>query len=333
MIGANPGQVPTQGERLADLFEAAGYPVTVVSRKSNRYLRLLDIIHTLLQHRHDVDIQCLQVFGGPSFIVEDIASWIGHRFGARIVMCLRGGALPQFISRYPRWSDRVLKRADFIVVPSEYLHRTMAQLGLKSQIIPNVLEFSDYPYRLRAIISPRLIWMRAFHEIYNPEMAVRVLRLLRESFPSAVLTMAGPDKGLLKKTQKLAQELGVAHAVRFAGTLDMKGKIAEGERNDIYLTTNRIDNMPVSVLEMAAMGLPIISTAVGGIADLLSDQVTGLLVPDDDACVMAEAVKQLLTDARLTKRLSSNGRELVRGFTWEQLQPLWEHALGRAAII
>jgi len=58
--------------------------------------------------------------------------------------------------------------------------------------------------------------------------------------------------------------------------------------------------MPVSILEMAAMGLPIVDTAVGVIADLLSNKETGLLVPDDDEIAMTQAVEsfclmQLLT--------------------------------------
>ena len=81
MVGRHPGYVMTQGEILADHFASAGYPTISVSASPNRYTRLCEIITTLLRERSAVDVQCLQVFGGPSFVVEDIASWLGKLFG------------------------------------------------------------------------------------------------------------------------------------------------------------------------------------------------------------------------------------------------------------
>ena len=107
MVGRHPGYVMTQGEILADHFASAGYPTISVSASPNRYTRLCEIITTLLRERSAVDVQCLQVFGGPSFVVEDIASWLGKLFGQRLVMVLRGGAMPDFVARYPAWSRRV----------------------------------------------------------------------------------------------------------------------------------------------------------------------------------------------------------------------------------
>ena len=108
MIGKNAGLVTTQGERLAELFAADGYPVIAVSTARNRYVRLADITSTLVRRRHDYDVMVLQVFSGPSFVVEDIASWLGKRFGKRIIMVMRGGAMPEFIARFPGWVERVL---------------------------------------------------------------------------------------------------------------------------------------------------------------------------------------------------------------------------------
>src|SRR5689334_18703092 len=125
MVGRNPGYVTTQGEILADHFASAGYPTISVSSSPNRYVRSMDIITTLIRRSHDVKIQCLQVFGGPSFVVEDMASWLGRSFGQRIVMVLRGGAMADFMSRYPRWSCRVLRRADALVAPSAFLARAV----------------------------------------------------------------------------------------------------------------------------------------------------------------------------------------------------------------
>ena len=124
--------------------------------------------------------------------------------------------------------------------------------------------------------------------------------------------------------QRLALRLGLNNAVRFPGYLAMAAKVQEGESADIFLNTNHVDNMPVSIIEACAMGLPVVATNVGGIADLLTDNETGLLVPDDDDEAMAAAVLRLLGDPDLASRLSANGRQLAERFSWEQVRPQWE---------
>jgi len=327
MVGRNPGYVTTQGEILADHFASAGYSTISVSASTNRYVRLCEIITTLLRKRNEINIQCLQVFGGPSFIVEDVASWLGRRFRQRLVMVLRGGAMPEFMARHPRWSYRVLSRADILVAPSPFLAKALRRWGFSVQIIPNVLDIARYPYRLRRVLAPRFLWMRSFHRVYNPEMAVRVLARVKRTFPQASLVIAGQDKGMQNGVQQLAQKLGVNGAARFPGYLDMAAKAQEGNSADIFLNTNRVDNMPVGVIEACAMGLPVVTTNVGGMPDLLKDGDTALLVPDDDDEAMAAAITRLLQDPDLAGRLSANGRKLAESFSWDEVRPQWEKLL------
>lgn len=324
MVGRNPGYVTTQGEVLSDGLREKGYPVISVSALPNRYLRIGDIIKTLIFRKSDIDLQCLQVYSGPGFLIADIASTIGKLFGKPIVMVLHGGALQAFMARFPRWTCRVLKRADALIAPSAFLARAVAPYGLHVQIIPNVINLSCYPYRHRQVIRPRLFWMRQFHKIYNPKMAIRVLAQVRVMFPEAELVMAGQGGHLEDEMRKLAERLGVAAGVHFPGFLDMAAKVKEGDAADIFLNTNHIDNMPVAVVEACAMGLPVVATAVGGVPDLLTNEKTGLLVPDDDANAMAGAVLRLLADSKLTGRLSAQGRQLAAHSSWEEIFPQWE---------
>ena len=82
--------------------------------------------------------------------------------------------------------------------------------------------------------------------------------------------------------------------------------------------------MPVSLMEACAMGLPIVSTAVGGLPDLMADRQTALLVADNDDEGVVQAVEQLLADPDLTERLSRNGRRLAERSSWNQVRPQWE---------
>jgi glycosyltransferase involved in cell wall biosynthesis len=174
--------------------------------------------------------------------------------------------------------------------------------------------------------------MRTFHEIYNPALAVAVLADLRRDHPDAALTMAGQEKGLLEETRRLAARLGVADAVRFAGFLDAEGKQREFPLHDLFLNTNRVDNMPVSVVEAAAFGLPVVATRVGGISHLLRHEETALLVPDGDAAAMAAAIRRLLAEPALAARLSEGGRRLAESCAWESVRRSWQAVFERVAV-
>jgi glycosyltransferase involved in cell wall biosynthesis len=122
----------------------------------------------------------------------------------------------------------------------------------------------------------------------------------------------------------LAQELGVADSVRFTGFLDANGKATEADAADIYINTNRVDNMPVAVVEAMAFGLPVVTTAVGGIPDLLKHGDTGLFVPVNDEKAMVRAIQSLLKNPELAARLSANGRRLAERSSWDRVRQQWE---------
>jgi glycosyltransferase involved in cell wall biosynthesis len=330
MIGNNPGHVITQGEIISEHFKKLGYPMIRASSHPNRYVRLMDIVATIIRRRKRIDILVIHVFSGPSFVVEDIASLLGKLFGLRMIMFLHGGAMPQFMKRFPNWTKRVFSRAKVIVAPSPYLAKAVEPYGFKAQLVPNVINLSHYPYQHRERVRPHLFWMRSFHEVWNPLMAVRVLARLRERVSDATLVMAGQDKGLQAEAQSLAERLGVKDAVRFPGFLDIAGKIREAEQADIFINTNHIDNMPVAVVEACAMGLPVVATDVGGIPDLLTDGQTGLLVPDNDDERMAEAILTLIDNPDLAGRLSAKGRKLAEQSSWDQVRLEWEKLFEQA---
>ena len=331
-LGGHPGYVYTPGETLACLFEEAGYSVLTTSSVLNRYLRAADIARFLLQHRQRMDVVCLLVYGGPSFIVEDIASWLVQRTGQPLILWLHGGAMPDFMARWPGWTRRVLCRARAIVTPSAFLARSLVNYGFQAQVIPNVLTIGKYSYRNRSTLQPKLFWMRTFHPVYNPDLAIRVLARIRQIDRRAMLTMAGQDDGYLQATRELAASLRVDDVVRFVGFLGGAAKDQEAARHDIFLNTNRIDNMPLAVIEAGAWGLPVVSTRVGGLPDLLEDGQTGLLVPDDNVDAMAEAVLRLMAEPELASRLSENGRKLAETCSWAQVRPRWEALLAEVVL-
>ncbi len=325
LVGRHTGNVTTQGQILADLLVKTGYDVISVSSKLNRLLRMAEIVITVVGRRRSIDLIIVEVYSGPSFVIADTVSLIGKYLGIPTVGVLHGGSLPEFMTRNTKWVSRVLRRFDELVSPSAYLKEATGQLGLKARIIPNVIDLDRYPHRLRRKIEPKLIWMRAFHSIYNPGLAIEAFSLILDNHPEATLVMAGVDKGLEASIKQLALELGTDRRIRFPGFLGPEAKAREFSEADIYLNTNDVDNMPVTVVESCAFGLPVIATDVGGIGFLIDHGNEGLLVPAGNAAEIADAVTRLLGDPELTSRISANGRLLAERSSWESVRSNWEN--------
>lgn len=323
LLGRNEGFITTQGLILADLFANDGYSVRSCSSKINRLFRLCDIAKTIIACKNSTDLVILDVYSGQSVIIADTVSTLCRLFKIPLIAVLRGGNLPQFVKKYPRWTRRILKRADILVAPSRFLAEEFGKFNFSVRVIPNVIDVERYPFKPRRRISPRLIWMRSFHPIYNPQMALNVLARLRSANMATTLTMAGADKGLESEIKKRAEEMGLSSLVRFPGFLTSEAKVREFANADIYINTNHIDNMPVSVVEACAFGLPVVATRVGGISHLLSHGENGMLVEDDNAEEMAAAITNLLRNEDLTEKLSQGGRRLAEDSAWPSIRSQW----------
>ncbi len=324
LLGKNSGWVVSQGEILAQGLRKEGYLVFLTSSKVNRFFRLLDMIKSLIRWHRKIKIVILMVFSDLAFIWARIITWMVKRLRKPLILRLHGGNLPSFSFRHLSEVKRVFKRADNLMAPSYYLASFCEELGFKCEIIPNIIFIEKYPFRKREKIRPFLLWMRTFHYLYHPEMAIEVLEGLIKIYPEAKLTMAGQDKGLLGTIKKLVELKGLSAKVRFVGFLEGVSKEREFNQHDIFLNTSRIDNMPLSLIEAAAFGLPIVSTNVGGIPYIFKHKETAMLRGRDDAKGIVEAIDTLIKDDNLVAFISTNARRLVEGYDWSVVKPKWE---------
>lgn len=323
-LGIHPGYIPSPVETLMPLLQERGFECISTSSKLSRLSRVLDMIFTLFKTRKWSEAVSLQVYAHRSFVVEDFISWLASRMHKRLFMVLHFGDFPHFMTQFPHWTRRVLRRADQIIAPSAFLKNAVEELGFHVNIIPNVIPLEKYDFVHRSSISPKIIWMRSFFHYYNPQLAIDMLKLLRETYPNATLTMAGKDKGMESNVKKYADYLGLSDYVRFPGFLSMEGKIREFSDHDIFINTNLIENFGISIIEAGAFGLPIVATNVGGIPYLFTNEENGLLVPPNDPQAMASAIVRLIEEPGLASRLSLNGRKLAESCGPEIVLPLWE---------
>ena len=313
-------------EDLADRFTASGRTVLTTSNRASRVLRLLDMINTVWSRRSEYTLANVDVYSGLSFIWAEIVCLILSLIGKPYVLTLHGGNLPEF-------ARHLLSSAAAVTTPSRYLLDQMQLFRNDIQLIPNSVELSRYDFRVRSLPAPRLVWLRAFHEIYNPCLAIRTVFLLQDDFPEIQLRMLGPDKGdgSFETALRTARELRLEKRVSAPGAIPKSSVPTALNDGDIFLNTTNIDNTPISVLEAMACGLCVVSTNVGGIPYLLDHNHDALLVASDDPASMAAAVRRILTEPGLAERLSRNARLKAEQFDWPIIISKWESVLIAAA--
>jgi len=313
-------------EDLAAHLAASHWTVLTTSEKTGRIARLIDMLRTVWSRRKEYTVAQVDVYSGNAFVwaeaVCKILSWIRKPY----ILTLHGGNLPAFSRRWPQRVCRLLRSADAVTTPSRYLLESMAHYRPDLRLLHNPLDLSSHRFRLRDRPQPRLVWIRAFHHIYNPMLAVRVLALLAADFPDFELIMVGPDKrdGSLQALQKLARELGLSDRIVLKSGVPRDEVPQWLNKADIFLNTTHTDNAPVSVLEAMACGLCVVSTNVGGIPYLLEDEQDAILVLPNNPEAMANAVRRILAEPGLATHLSKNARQKAEQFAWSNILPKWE---------
>ena len=310
-------------DTLGPLLEAEGYKIRYASSSLNIFSRFSSMIYATLRYGKQSDFVLIDTYSTLNFYYAFFCSQICRILTLQYIPLLHGGDLPLRLKKSPQMSKMIFGNAYINIAPSSYLKNKFEEQGFqKIKIIPNNVVLTDFPYLHRDAIAPKLIWVRAMAEIYNPLMALLVLKNIQNVYPNATLTMVGPDKEEMLPTLINFAESEKLN-VNFTGKLSRKEWGELSKSNSIFINTSNYDNMPVSLLEAAALGLLIISTDVGGISYIFKNNETALLSAANDVEEMAENIIKLLSQSKLQKTLQENTYKLIQQFDWNQVKEHW----------
>lgn len=324
--GVNPTSVETLGQRLKEDFS-----VIRASSKANKWLRLFDMWLTLIKGRK-ADFVLIDTYSTSAFIFARTSALLARKLGLRYIPILHGGALPERARKSPESLTRYLINAHRVVCPSPYLKEELSKvIDMEFDVIPNAIDLADYHFSPRKQLSksgPRMIWVRAFDKIYNPILAIKLLKALVDlGYEQTQLCMIGPDKdGTLAEVRKLAEQLNIADRLELTGALPRKEWTEQSTRFDVFINTTNVDNTPVSVIESLALGLPVISTNVGGIPYILDSGKNAILVEANNVAAFTRAIESLYDDG-FYEQLSMNGRTTAESYSWQRIKPEWSGIL------
>ena len=205
-------------------------------------------------------------------------------------------------------------------------------------VIPNFVDVDVYRRRpdpaLRARVCPSgerlLIHISNLRPVKQVDAVVRLFAQVRARVPSRLLMVGeGPELG---RAEQLIDELHIGGHVELIGEAqDVVGLLSV---SDLFLLPSLQESFGLSALEAMACGVPVVSSNVGGLPEVVVDGVTGFLHPPDEVSQMAESAIRILSDPELHARMAADGVRLANErFSADRIVPhyeaVYEQALGR----
>ncbi len=275
-----------------------------------RALRRADVVHVFSASYFSFLLAPL-----PAIVVAKL-------LGKPVLLNYHSGEAPDHLRR--SWFARHVIRhwPDLNVVPSPFLREVFASFGIQAEVVLNTVDMAEFAFRTRNPLRPRLVSTRNFEPLYNVGCTLRAFARVQAAYPDASLTLVGG--GSQERALRALSATLRLRNVTFTGPAAPTEIHRAYAAADIYVQTPSIDNMPLSVLEAFASGLPVVSTSVGGVPYMLTDGVHGLLAPDNDHEAVAAQVLALLADQTRAHTMAAAARETCARYEWPIAREGWK---------
>jgi glycosyltransferase involved in cell wall biosynthesis len=308
----------SRAEELEIIFKNR---IKLCSSKENKFLRILDIIKTIFLFKGKKII--IDTYSGQAFFISEIAALVAKAKGLKILTVLRGGILTEFHEKSPQRVSDFFMKCDEIYTPSKFLMEYFNKNGFNVKYLPNWVDLSVFNYNRDHVEPNSLLWVRSFSNIYNPELAVKILAYVKDKYPDATLRMIGPDNGIMHESVKMAKDLNVSDSVIFEGPVPNDKLYKYYQTHAVFLNTTSYESFGVSLMEAASCGIPVVTSEVGEIPFIWEKEKEMLMVSNLTAEGFGKEVLRVFDNLDLAQAISVNSRAKSEIYSWEKIGPYW----------
>ncbi len=269
-----------------------------------------------------IDIVHVHSASRASFYRKSFFLWAAKAFGLKSIFHLHGGEFGIFYhqecGRLRKWFVRkTLRAADAQVCLSAHWFKILSEISEQSASIttlPNCVKEPSRKKDHREAEEACVLFMGKLDRGKGVFDLIDAASGLKRDGKMVRFILCGD--GAREALQKAAAEKGVADRVDFPGWI--RDKSFYYCLGDIFVLPSYNECMPMVLIEAASYGLPLVSTRVGGIPDIVVDQRNGFLVEPGDVDALKDSIAVLADSVKLRREMGSEGMQLVaRAFSTE----------------
>jgi glycosyltransferase involved in cell wall biosynthesis len=296
-----------------------------VVRRGGRYLFNFRVAWRYLARyrRQDFDVVVDDLnkipFFTPLFVRRPLVCIVHHLFGRSIFV---EAILP--FALYVHLMERLVPWAYRRVPVAAVSLSTVADLqargipGTHLTIVPNCVDHSRYRNTGEPKSDGPLVgYLGRLKKYKSIDHLVRAFAIVKAHLGEARLVVLGEGDARVQ-LERLANELGIREAIRFAGFVDEDEKVRQLQRMHVVANPSAKEGWGLTVIEANACGVPVVASDVPGLRDSVRDGETGLLYDYGDIEQLAEKLLLVLRDEHLRTKLSQGAIAFANGFRWEQ---------------
>jgi glycosyltransferase involved in cell wall biosynthesis len=272
-------------------------------------------------HSHSADMGFFISFSARFYRIPIASTCHGISFDDKQYFFLKRLA-EKFFLRYSGFKN-------IIVVDKNGLE-ILEKAGIKKGIyVPNGVDIHKFESKKekKSDVKIKFLFVGRLEKQKGLEYLIQAAKFLKGKNDFEIVIVGdGEEAENLKKT---AAEFEVERVIKFTGKLSERALIEQYTMCDIFVLPSLWEGLPLTLLEAAAAGLPIIATDVGGISSVFTDGANALLVKARDSRELAGKMQELMSNKKLKETLSVNARKLAEKYSWEnsakQLESIYEN--------
>lgn len=224
-----------------------------------------------------------------------------------------------------------IEQSDVVTAVSSYLrdetYRAFGCVQCDIRVIPNFVNLHEYhpgDPATRQSLAPEghkvLTHISNFREVKRVKDVIRVFARVRRAMPATLVMIGdGPDRG---DAEQEARDLEVADDVRFLGRLDSVACLLQS--TDLFVLPSQTESFGLAALEAMACGAPCVATLVGGLPEVITDRVSGILEPVGSVEAMGRRAVELLRDPAAYRAMRQAAIDQAADFSADRIVPLYE---------
>lgn len=271
--------------------------------------------------RREIALVHIHVSERGSVARKVIVTLLALTFRKPVLIHAHGAEFESFFQKLPKSIQQGIKFTfgrctGFIALSKTWKEFYIQNLGLKAEqvfVLPNAVELpSQVPHRINSTQVTLLFLGRVGQRKGAFDLIQAFANLSAEQKESSVLILAGD--GDVEQGRELVESLSLTERVTFLGWVNSQQRNQLLAEADIFVLPSYNEGLPMALLEAMSWSLPVITTPVGGIPELVTPNQTGVLVHPGEIQQLSEAMQSLITDENLRLSLGKAARESVAPF-------------------